>query len=78
MEPTQQAPPPDLREYVTKDELRTYYPTKEDLGTLRTDLANLKAEVKAEIASSQRWIMGVMIAGITLATAIIGVIVRSS
>ena len=68
-----QSPPAPPIETVTKDELRTYYPTKEDLATLKGDL-------RADITNSQMKIIGVMIAYITIATvigtAIIGFLVR--
>ena len=58
-------PPFDPREYVTKDELRTYYPTNADLAKLETTLGN-------KISESQRWIIGIVLLSATCATGAIG------
>ena len=63
---TPSVPPPfDPREYVTKDELRTYYPTKEDVAKLETSL-------KDKISDSQRWIIGIVLGSAICATGVIG------
>ena len=63
---TPHIPPPfDPREYVTKDELRTYYPTKEDLAKLETT-------IEKRIGVSQKWIISVIGSLIVIATSAIG------
>ena len=63
---TPHIPPPfDPREYVTKDELRTHYPTK-------VDLAQLETTIEKRIGSSQWWIISVIGSLILIATSVIG------
>ena len=64
MEPQMQPPPMDPREYATKDELRTYYPTKATLEMLKTDLVD-------RIRKSQQWTIGTLLAALVVSTAIV-------
>ena len=68
MEPQLLPPPMDPRDYVTKDELRTYYPTKETLEQLKTDLVD-------RVRTSQQWTIGILLTALTLCTAFVAAII---